>query len=314
MKGWIGFMELKSSNADLKTRIWKYRWFYLMLLPVVALVILFYYMPMVGIRFAFYHYTPFKGPDWVGFENFQKVFVTPQFWTAFYNTLQISIFRLLLNTFIAVVLSLLMNEIGNLTVKKSVQTLIYLPHFLSWVVAASIFTIILSPQNGFVNQILINIGLIEKPIYFLADTKWWRPVFYIIAIWKETGWGTILYLATLSGINPELYEAAKIDGASRWNQIKFVTIPSLANTIIIVLILNLARIMNLFESVFVLYNPKVYEVADVVQTYVYRQTLATPVPNFGYTTAVGLFRSLISCGLVLICNYASKKVRGRGIV
>jgi putative aldouronate transport system permease protein len=285
-----------------------------MLLPVVALVILFYYMPMVGIRFAFYHYTPFKGPDWVGFENFQKVFVTPQFWTAFYNTLQISIFRLLLNTFIAVVLSLLMNEIGNLTVKKSVQTLIYLPHFLSWVVAASIFTIILSPQNGFVNQLLINIGVIEKPIYFLADTKWWRPVFYIIAIWKETGWGTILYLATLSGINPELYEAAKIDGANRWNQIKFVTIPSLANTIIIVLILNLARIMNLFESVFVLYNPKVYEVSDVVQTYVYRQTLATPVPNFGYTTAVGLFRSLISCGLVLICNYASKKVRGRGIV
>jgi putative aldouronate transport system permease protein len=285
-----------------------------MLLPVVALVILFYYMPMLGIRFAFYNYTPFKGPDWVGFENFSKAFATPQFWAAFNNTLQISIIKLLLNTFVAVFLSLLMNEIGNLTVKKSVQTLIYLPHFLSWVVTASIFAIILSPQSGFVNQILVSVGIIDKPIYFLADTKWWRPVYYLISIWKETGWGTILYLATLSGINPELYEAAKIDGANRWNQIRFVTIPSLANTIIIVLILNLAKIMNLFESVFVLYNPKVYEVSDVIQTYIYRQTLATPVPNFGYTTAVGLFKSLVSCILVLICNYASKKVRGRGIV
>jgi putative aldouronate transport system permease protein len=307
-------MELKTSSASVGTRIWRYRWFYLMLLPVVALVILFYYMPMLGIRFAFYNYTPFKGPDWVGFENFTKAFATPQFWAAFNNTLQISILKLLLNTFVAVFLSLLMNEIGNLTVKKSVQTLIYLPHFLSWVVTASIFAIILSPQSGFVNQMLVSVGIIDKPIYFLADTKWWRPVYYLISIWKETGWGTILYLATLSGINPELYEAAKIDGANRWNQIKFVTIPSLANTIIIVLILNLAKIMNLFESVFVLYNPKVYEVSDVIQTYIYRQTLATPVPNFGYTTAVGLFKSLVSCILVLICNYASKKVRGRGIV
>ena len=133
-------------------------------------------------------------------------------------------------------------------------------------------------------------------------------------MWKDTGWGTILYLATLAGISPDLYEAAEMDGANRWQQLRFITLPALYNTIITVLILNLAKVLNLFEPVFVLYNEAVYEVADVLQTYIYRQTFGVGVPNYGYTTAVGLFKSLVACALVLACNYASKKVRGRGIV
>lgn len=304
----------KVRKKEIRKKMYKYRWFYLMFLPILVFTILFCYYPMLGIRYAFYNYTPFKGPTWVGFDNFVKVFENKQFWNAFTNTAELSIIKLLLNTFVAVIISLLLNEIVSLRFKKFFQTLIYLPHFLSWVVVASIFSIILSPQNGFVNGILVSLGITDSSIYFLAETKWWRLVYYIINIWKDTGWGTILYLATLSGINPELYEAAAIDGANRWNKTKFITLPSLTNTIIIVLILNLAKILNLFESVFVLYNPRVYDVADVIHTYIYRQTLATPVPNFGYTTAVGLFKSLVACILVLLSNYASKKVRGRGII
>ena len=136
----------------------------------------------------------------------------------------------------------------------------------------------------------------------------------MINIWKETGWGTIIFLATLSGVNPELYEAADIDGATRMQKVWYITVPALANTIITVLILNLAKVMNMFESVFVLYNPAVYDVSDVISTYIYRQTFMQAMPNYGYTTAVGLFKSLVGGALVIICNYASKKTRGRGIV
>ena len=305
---------IQPAKKPLKTRIYTYRWFYLMILPVFIFAILFNYYPLLGIRFAFYNYTPFKGPDFVGLENFTKLLENAQFWTAFKNTWILSLGNLLFTTGSAVILSLLLNEIKNLNAKKFMQTLIYIPHFLSWVVVASIFAIILSPQNGFFNEILVKLGIIDSPIYFLAESKVWRIVFFVINAWKETGWGTVIYLATLSGINPELYEAARMDGANRLQQMMYVTMPALSNTIVIVLILNLAKIMNIFESVLVLYSPKVYGVADVLQTYVYRQTLTTQVPNFGYSTAVGLFRSLIGCALVLICNQLSKKMRGRGIL
>ena len=306
--------DIKQVKKPLKTRIYTYRWFYLMILPVFIFAILFNYYPLLGIRFAFYNYTPFKGPNFCGLENFSKLLSNAQFWTAFKNTWALSLGNLIFTTSAAVILSLLLNEIKNLHAKKFMQTLIYVPHFLSWVVVASIFAIILSPQNGFFNEILIRLGIIDSPVYFLAESKTWRSVFFTINIWKETGWGTVIYLATLSGINPELYEAARIDGANRFQQMKYVTMPALSNTIVIVVILNLAKIMNIFESVLVLYSPKVYTVADVLQTYVYRQTLTTQVPNFGYSTAVGLFRSLIGCALVLVCNKLSKKIRGRGII
>jgi putative aldouronate transport system permease protein len=305
-------------EKPLKLRIWNNRGYYVMFLPVLIFLIIMHYWPLLGIRYSFYNYKPVGTPTWVGLENFRNMFKTAAFWTAFKNTLQLSIWKLIITTFSSVVVSIFLNEMGNLFAKKTLQTIIYLPHFMSWAVVASIFSLILSPSStGLVNGLLRDWGILgeaDKNIYFLASKTWWRPIFYIINIWKETGWGTIIFLATLSGINPELYEAADIDGATRMQKIRYVTLPALANTIITVLILNLAKVMNMFESVFVLYNNAVYDVSDVISTYIYRQTFAVALPNYGYSTAVGLFKSLVGCFLVLVCNWASKKTRGRGIV
>ncbi|MDD6572889.1 MAG: ABC transporter permease subunit [Thermoflexaceae bacterium] len=302
-----------TNNKSTWSRMVNHKWFYLMFLPVLVFILIFNYWPMLGIRYAFTDYT--KLPVYVGIKHFAKMASKDTyFWMAFRNTLELSILKLILNTFMAVVISLLLHEITNIHFKKTVQTIIYLPHFMSWVVVASIFRMLLTTsESGLVNQVLVSLNIIEEPIFWLGTTETWRPVYYIVNVWKDTGWGTILFLATLSGISPELYEAAQIDGANRWNRMCYITLPALANTIITVFILNLAKVMNLFESVFVMMNDAVIEVSNVIQTYIYTQSF-TGVPNYGYTTAVGLFKSLVSCILVLGCDYASKKVRGRGIV
>lgn len=309
---------IQMGQAPLGVRIKKYIPFYFMFLPVLIFAIVFYYIPMFGISLSFTEYKGVKDPVFNGLENFRKMFSMPGFWAAFKNTLFLSTVKLLMNTFMAVALSLLLNEISNLHFKKITQTVVYLPHFMSWVVTASVFGMILAPsQVGLVNNLLTQMGVLQQgsEIYFLGDQKWWTPIYFIINIWKDTGWGTIIYMATLTSIAPELYEAASIDGATRWQQLRFVTMPALYNTIITVLILNLAKVMNLFESVFVLQNNAVIRQSDVLQTYIYTQTFNSgALPNYGYTTAVGLVKSLVGCALVLICNYASKKVRGRGIV
>ncbi len=308
-------MPNSQSKSKLTVRIWKYRYFYLMFAPVFLTTLLFYYLPMLGIRFSLYKYTPFmKVPKFVGFDQFEKLLNSPPFWIAFKNTMVLSLTNLALSMFLAVAISLLLNEIRRSFIKKTVQTIIYLPHFLSWVVVASIFMIILSPQAGFVNELLVSLHILKEPIYFLADPDWWAPAYYFINRWKETGWGTVIFLASLTSISPELYEAASIDGANRWQQTLKITIPSIMSTFIIVLILNLAKVLNLFESVLVLYNPLVYEVSDVIQTYVYRSSIIASSPDYGYTTAVGLFKSVVSCVLVLGSDYISKKIRGRGIL
>ena len=306
-------------EKPLGLRIWNNRGHYLMFIPVFLFVLIICYWPMLGIRYAFMEYKAGPAaPTWTGLTHFQRMFSNSAFWDAFKNTLILSIVKLFLSTFASVVVSIFLNEMGSLFMKKSLQTIIYLPHFMSWAVVASIFTLILSPSStGMLNGMLRDWGILganDSNTHFLADEGLWRPIFYLINIWKETGWGTIIFLATLSGISPELYEAADIDGATRFQKMTYVTLPALSNTIITVLILNLAKVMNLFESVFVLYNPAVYKVSDVIGTYIYRQTFTVARPDYGYSTAVGLFRSLVGCVLVLICNQASKKVRGRGIV
>ena len=294
----------------------KYWGFYLMFIPVLAFVAVFHYAPMFGIRYAFYSWKIVGDPVWVGLANFEKLFKQSQFGISFSNTIVFSVVKLLLNTGLAVVISLLLNEMISLKFKKLSQTVIYLPHFMSWVVTASVFSLLLSPSgSGLINQLLIKMGVIEDGIYFLADKGWWRVWYYIINVWRETGWQTIIFMATLTSIDPGIYEAASIDGAGRWKKMRYVTLPALANTIITVLILNLAKIMNLFESVFVLQNDSVKRATNVLQTYVYYQTFNSGAStDYGYTTAIGLFRSLVGLALMLICNYASKKVRGRGIV
>ena len=304
-----------SINRSIWTKIYYHRGFYVMFLPVFIMVILFFYWPMLGCRFAFTKYV-IRAPYYVGLYHFNRMFTNDvYFWRAFRNTLVLSLTKLILNTGMAVIISLLLNEIVSLGFKKTVQTIVYLPHFMSWVVVASVFKMILDPNaSGVVNSILLKANIISDPIYFLGETKYWRSMFYIMNIWKDTGWGTILFLATLSGISPDLYEAAQIDGANRWNRLIHITLPALANTIITVFILNLAKVMNLFESVFVTMNDAVVAVSDVLQTYIYAKTFGSGNSDYGYSTAVGLFKSFVGMILVLGCNWASKKVRGRGIV
>ncbi|MBR6397429.1 MAG: ABC transporter permease subunit [Lachnospiraceae bacterium] len=302
------------NKKSLSQRIYVNRGFYVMFLPVFIFVLLIYYWPMLGVRYSFYSYK-LRDIHWVGLDNFKKLLSEKEFWVAFKNTLEISVVKLLLNTFVAVIISIFLNEMVSMFCKKFVQTIIYLPHFMSYAVVAAIFTLFLSTSStGFVNETLKSWGVINQSIDFLHSKTMWRPIFYLINLWKETGWGTVIFFATLSGINPELYEAASIDGATRLQKIRYVTFPALSNTIIIVLILNLAKVLNIFEPVFVLYNSRVLEVSDVVSTYVYRKTFLTAVPDYGYTTAVGLFKSLVGCVLMLGSNIASKKVRGRGIL
>ncbi|MCM1526342.1 MAG: ABC transporter permease subunit [Clostridium sp.] len=299
-------------------RIWNHRGYYIMFIPVLIFLAIVHYWPMLGIRYSFYQYYTVMEPKWVGLTNFKNMFATQQFWTAFGNTLLLSIMKLIITTITSVVVSIFLNEMGNLFAKKTLQTIIYLPHFMSWAVVAGIFTLFLSASNtGVLNGLLRDWNILKPDqanISFLEEEGMWRTIFYLINIWKETGWGTIIFLATLSGINPELYEAADIDGATRLQKIRFVTVPALANTIITVVILNLAKVMNMFESVFVLYNVSVYRVSDVISTYIYRQSFGTAVADYGYSTAVGLFKSLVGALLVLVCNWLSKKVRGRGII
>lgn len=306
----------KKRPRNLGQKIKKYWGFYVMFIPVLAFIIIFHYLPMFGIRYAFTKYNLIRAAEFVGFDQFKKLFGMANFWTAFRNTLELSIIKLLLNTFLAVAISLLLNEMISTKAKKLAQTIIYLPHFLSWVVTASVFQLILSPTTtGLVNTVLLKLGLVDRGIYFLGDSKWWRFSYYLINIWHDTGWGTIIFMATLTGIDPGIYEAGSIDGAGRWQKMWYITLPALANTIITVLILNLAKIMNLFESVFVLQNDAVRQTSEVLQTYVYYRTFNSGgIPDYGFTTAIGLFRSIVGMGLMLVCNFASHKVRGRGIM
>lgn len=304
-----------SLNQSLSNKIYYYRGFYLMFLPVFVMIMLFNYWPMLGCRYAFTCYI-IGNPYYMGLYHFSTMFTNDvYFWQAFRNTLILSIIKLFLNTGAAVIISLLLNEIANMIFKKTVQTIIYLPHFMSWVVVASVFKMMLAPYDiAPVNSILMNMGLIDTPIDFMNSAQYWRGTFYVMNVWKDTGWGTILFLATLSGISPDLYEAAQIDGANRFKRLIYITLPALANTIITVFILNLAKVMNLFESVFVLQSPITYTKSQVLQTYVYVKTFGGGNSDYGYTTAVGLFKSFVGMILVLGCNWASKKVRGRGIV
>ena len=302
--------KIPSTNGSLKKRILKNKYFYLMFLPVLAILILFYYMPMYGIKYAFTEFGPFAPARFIGLDNFKALFANKNFINAFTNTITLSLLNLLFSMTVTIIFALLLNELRSKFCKSFVQTLLYLPHFLSWVVVASIFTLILSPQDGFINQILVHFG--HKPTYFLVSEKWWTPIYLFISRWKETGWGTIIYLAALSGINPELYEAAAIDGASKLKQCFHVTIPGIMNTILVVFILDLAKVLNIFDSAFNLMNSMVYNVSDTIQTYTYR--VMAQQSDYGYSTAVGLFKSVVALVLVLTANQLSKKIKGSSIL
>lgn len=304
--------ELRIENkVPLKVRIYHYRWFYFMFLPVFAALLVFNYLPMAGIFYAFTEYSPFTKPVFIGFENFKTLlFSTSMFLRAFVNTLEISFVKMVICLGCSIGLALLIDEIVSVKFRKLIQTIVYIPHFISWVVVASIFTMVLSPKNGIINALIEAFG--GEPIYFLANEIWWRPVFYLINIWKETGWGTIIFIAALAGVDQELHEAAEIDGANRIQRILHITLPSISGTILVVFILNLAKILNLFDPVWVLQNPMVLGVSDVIETYVYRMGITSA--DYGLSTAAGLFKSVISVILVIIANKASERINGEEVL
>ncbi len=291
-------------------KILKYKMFYLLMLPGFVYLLLFRYLPMLGLRYAFFDYDLRGVGGFIGFEHFNDAFGSDGFMRAFKNTLILSSANICIQMTLTITISLLLNELKNQVFKRIVQTVVYLPHFLSWVVVGALFTLILSRQGGLVNMLIESSGGDLK--YFLGDVKLWRGTYLFILSWREVGWGTVIFLAALSGVDPQLYEAAIMDGANRWKQMLYITIPHLIPVIIIVLVMNLAKIFNLFESVFVLYNPLVYKVSDVIQTYVYRSGIAEY--RFGYATAVGLFRSVIAFFLVMSANKAAKYFRGESVL
>ncbi len=287
----------------------------LMFIPVIVYFIIFKYIPMGGVAIAFKNYKIKQGifgSAWCGLDNFRDLFRTNLFTRSVYNTLTISALKLLFGFPAPIILALMLNEVTHARFKKTVQTITYLPHFLSWVVLAGMFQQLLSPNNGAVNALLRDLFGMEKSIYFLGDNKYFRGTLIVTDIWKNVGWSSILYLATIAGIDQELYEAAVVDGATRWQCTRYITIPSLVSTIVVMLILNVGSIMDAgFDQVFNLYSSAVYQTGDIIDTYVYRRGLGDL--KYDQATAVGLFKNVIAFLLVAGTNLLARRISGEGI-
>ncbi|WP_327205328.1 ABC transporter permease [Paenibacillus sp. Root444D2] len=287
---------------------------YLLLIPFLAWYVLFMYKPMYGLQIAFKDFSLFKGIEgstWVGLEHFKQFFNGPYFWRTLKNTLLLSLYQLIFAFPAPIVLALLLNEVRNRLFQKFVQTFTYLPHFISIVVVAGIVTNFLAPSTGIVNSILQLLG--GEKLYFLTKPEYFRTIYIIFMdIWKEMGFGAIVYIAALAGVNPALYEAAKIDGAGRFQIIWNVTLPSIIPTIAIMLILKIGQLMEVgYESIILLYQPSTYETADVISTYVYRSGLQEG--QYDLATAAGLFNASVSLLLVIMANRLSKKLTDTGL-
>lgn len=283
------------------------KYLYLLILPVIAYYIIFYYVPMYGVVIAFKDFSPLKGvmgSRWVGLTYFQQFFTSVYAARTIENTVLLSLYNLLWSFPAPIILALLLNEVKSAFFKKAVQTITYLPHFISLIVVCGLITQFMQ-QQGLINNIVAFFG--GDRIIFLQRPEWFRTIYISSGIWQGIGWGAIIYLAALAGIDQELYEAASIDGAGRWNRMLHVTLPGIAPTIVILLILNIGQMMNVgSDKVLLLYNSLTYSTADIISTFVYRMGLINF--NYGYATAVGLFNSLINCALLLAANTISRRV------
>ncbi|MCY9662754.1 ABC transporter permease subunit [Paenibacillus chondroitinus] len=286
---------------------------YLMVLPALIFLIIFKYVPMYGVVIAFKDYNLIQGvfhSKWVGLQYFRELFTFDEFPRVIRNTLLISLMKLIVGFPAPIALALLLNELRLEKFKRSVQTVTYLPHFISWVVIGGIAVDLLSPNSGIVNKLIQALGF--EPIFFLSDEKMFRWILVLSDTWKEIGWGAIIYLAALLGINEELFQAATVDGAGRLRQIWHISLPGIRSTIVILLLLRIGHVLDAgFEQVLVMYNPTVYDVGDIIDTYVFRVGLGTM--QFGLTTAAGLFKSVIGCILLVLANTIARRMGEEGI-
>lgn len=309
----------KSANgriqqSHLKKHMKRYWQLYAMMVLPLIYFIVFKYVPMFGNILAFRRYRPGRGPygtRWVGFKYFKMFMQDPAFWRAFRNTLTISVGNLVINFPIPIIFAILLNEVRKVRFKKFVQTVSYMPRFISTVVVIAILGEMLSPSSGILNNFLQStFGM--KPIYFMNEPQYFRWIYILTDTWQFTGWTAIIYLAAITGISADMFEAAQIDGANRFQQIIYVTIPSILPTIMVLLILNVGRMLSLgFEKVLLLYTPSNSQVSDIIDTLVYRTGLANQ--NYSYATAIGLFSGIIGVFLVSTSNKLSKKFTGDGI-
>ncbi|TDF93303.1 sugar ABC transporter permease [Paenibacillus piri] len=286
---------------------------YALLIPGLMFLLLFKYTPMYGIVIAFQDFNIFDGitgSTWVGLEQFRKLVHSDEFIQVFVNTLVISFYKIVLLFPIPIAVALLLNEVRRMLFKRTVQTIIYLPHFLSWVIISGLFINILSPSGGLVNQFLQWLG--AEPVSFLLDNAYFRNVVVFTAGWKEVGWNAIIFIAAIAGIEQEQYEAAAIDGAGRIKQMLYITLPGIMPTIVLMFILRIGHLLDAgTEQILTLYNPVVYQSGDVIGTYVYRVGLGKM--DYSFSTAVGLFNSVVGFLLIISGNMLSKKLLNRSI-
>ena len=305
---------IKKRNFRFRRDIWRNRYLYYLLLPGLIWYVIYRYLPMFGLLIAFKDFSFSRGvfgSNWAGLRYFEFIFFRHrEFYQILTNTFLINFYRLVFYFPVPIIIALMLNEVQSTKFKRIVQTTIYLPHFVSWVIFGGIAIQFLSPSTGVVNAFLGLFGV--EPIFFLVRPNLFRGIVVATDIWKSAGWGTILYLAALTGVDPELYDAAYIDGANRWQQLWNVTLPSISGTIIVILLLNIGNILDVgFEQIYVLYNPTVYRVGDVISTYVYRVGIGNA--RFSLTTAIGLFQSLVGLVMISTCNYISRRALGKSI-
>lgn len=289
------------------------KYLYLMLLPVALYYIIFKYLPMLGVVIAFKNYMPFLGilkSPWVGFQHFQRLFSNPDFFMLLRNSIILAIYNIAFTFPLPIIIALLLNEIKGKRFKKVIQSLIYMPHFISWVVVVGICYIMLSNQDGIINNIIMSMG--GTPINFLSSKAWFRPLIVMQSAWKETGWGTIIYLAALTSVDVQLYEAAIVDGANRWHQLFNITLPAIKSTIVVLLILRMGAFLNQsFDQLFLMVNSLNRDIGDIFDTYVYTAGMVNG--QLSYSTAVGLFKSVVNMILILGTNKIAKLLGEEGM-
>ena len=304
---------LTGKNHSIWNEYKKCKYLFLLLIPVIVYFLIFHYLPMYGVIIAFKDFSPLKGiirSDWIGLKHFRKLFSGMYFLPVLRNTLIISFSKLLFGFPAPIILCLVLNEVKSLRFKKAVQTVSYLPHFIGWVVLAGIVKEVFSPSHGLVNYIIQLFG--GNPIFFVGSKQWFRPVIVGSSIWRNIGWDSIVYMAAIAGIDSQLYEAADLDGAGRMQKIRYITLPSLIPTIVIMFIFAVGGVMaDDFDQIYNMLNAQVMDVGDVIGTYTYRVGLQQM--DYGYATAVGLFKNVISLVLVTLCNKLSKTLSGSSL-
>ena len=293
--------------------MWRRRYLYLLALPGLCFLVLFRYVPMPGIVIAFQDYSVVKGfmrSPWVGLKHFERLFSQPAFWRILRNTVSISVLSLVLLFPAPIILALMLNEVRSQLYKRTMQTIYYLPHFFSWVIVASLTYFLLSVDVGVINRLIVMLG--GEPILFMMKSKYFYPILLGQSLWKGVGWGTIVYLAAIAGVDPALYEAAKVDGAGRFRQIWHVTLPCILPTVLILFLLSLGGLLSTnFTQVWLMQNALVMDVGEVITTYVFKTGVRGG--QFSYSTAVGLFQSVVGTGMIVGANQVAKKLGHEGI-